>query len=50
MSCTENSDDEVLALLKQLKATSDKNEVRALSDQLELLIFHKQDANASGRK
>jgi hypothetical protein len=40
------SDNAVLALLKRLKETNDRNEIRQLSDQLERLIFHKQYAKA----
>ena len=40
------SDKAVLTLLKRIKTTSDPNEVRQLSEQLERVIFHKQYANA----
>ena len=43
---TENSDKKVLAVLKRLRATNDRHEIRELSDQLERLIFHKQYASA----
>jgi hypothetical protein len=42
----DTSDNAVLALLKRIKATNSRNEVRQLSDQLERVIFHKQYANA----
>lgn len=37
-----DSDRVVLELLQRLKATDDTDEVRALSDQLERAIFHRQ--------
>ncbi len=43
---TDTSDHAVVTLLKRLKATTDPNEVRQLSDQLERVIFHKQYKNA----
>jgi hypothetical protein len=45
-STIDTSDNAVLALLKRIKATNDRNEIRQLSDQLERVIFHKQYANA----
>jgi hypothetical protein len=44
-STMDTSDNAVMALLKRIKATSDQNEIRQLSDQLERVIFHKQYAN-----
>ena len=41
----DTSDEAVLALLKRIKETNNKNEIRQLSDQLERAIFHKQYAN-----
>src|SRR5215471_12385560 len=40
-SGVDTSDTAVLALLKRLKKTSDRNEIRQLSDQLERVIFHR---------
>lgn len=40
------SDKAVLALLKRIKATNNRTEIRQLSDQLERVIFHRQYANA----
>jgi hypothetical protein len=40
------SDRAVLTLLKRIKAASDPNKVRQLSDQLEQVIFHRQYANS----
>lgn len=45
-STMDTSDNAVLALLKRIKATNDRNQIRRLSDQLERVIFHKQYANA----
>ena len=45
-STIDTSDNAVLALLKRIKATNNKKEIRQLSDQLERVIFHKQYANA----
>lgn len=44
-STMDTSDNAVLALLKRIKATNNKNEIRQLSDQLERVIFHKQYAH-----
>src|ERR1700722_13825325 len=38
-STIDTSDNAVLALLKRIKATNNRNEVRQLSDQLERVIF-----------
>jgi|SRR5579862_6022901 len=43
---THTSDKNVLTLLKRIKETDDKNEIRRLSDKLERAIFHKQYAGA----
>jgi hypothetical protein len=45
-SAIDTSDSAVLAVLKRLKASKHRNEVRQLSDQLERMIFHKQYENA----
>jgi hypothetical protein len=45
-STMDTSDSAVLALLKRLKASNDRNEVHQLCDQLERMIFHKQYENA----
>jgi len=42
----DTSDHAVLALLKRIKETNDRSEIRRLSNRLERLIFHKQYANA----
>ena len=42
----DTSDNAVLLLLKRIKACTDQNEIRQLSDQLERVIFHKQYASA----
>ena len=42
----ETSDATLISLLAQIKTTSDLNEVRRLSDQIERVIFHKQFVNA----
>jgi len=39
------SDKAALNLLKRIKETNDRNEIRQLSDQLERVIFHKQYPN-----
>ncbi len=39
---TDTSDRAVLTLLGRIKATTDRTEIRNLSNQLERLIFHKQ--------
>jgi len=41
----DTSDNAVLDLLRRLKATIDQDEIRQLSYQLELVIFHKHYAN-----
>jgi hypothetical protein len=41
-SATDTSDKAVLGLLKRIRETGDRNEIRRLSDQLERLIFHRQ--------
>lgn len=45
-SAMDTSDSAVLSMLKRIKETDDKNEIRQLSDQLERVIFHKQYANS----
>jgi len=40
-STMDTSDSAVLALLKRIKATTNPNEIRRLSDRLERAIFHK---------
>jgi len=45
-STIDTSDNAVLTLLKRIKETNDRNEIRQLSDQLERVIFHKQYVNA----
>lgn len=45
-STMDTSDNAVLILLKRIKKTTDPNEIRRLSDQLERVIFHKQYSNA----
>jgi len=45
-STMDTSDHAVLALLKRIKETNDRSEIRRLSNRLERLIFHKQYANA----
>lgn len=40
------SDRAMLDLLKRIKATNDRTEIRKLSDQLERVIFHRQFKNA----
>jgi len=42
----DTSDRALISLLKRLKATSDPNEIRRLSDQIERVVFHKQFRNA----
>lgn len=42
----DTSDGAVLARLKRIKATGNRNEIRRLSDQLERVIFHKQYVKA----
>jgi hypothetical protein len=41
----DTSDRAALALLKRIKATNDQTEIRHLTDQLQLVIFHKQYKN-----
>ena len=42
----DTSDKAVLTLLKRIKESTDQNEIRQLSDQLERVIFHKQYAGS----
>jgi predicted Mrr-cat superfamily restriction endonuclease len=44
ISALDTSDAALLRLLKRLKSTSDLNEVRRLSAQIEQVVFHKQYA------
>jgi hypothetical protein len=41
----DTSDNAVLFLLKRIKETNDRDEIRRLSEQLERVIFHKQYVN-----
>ena len=43
---TDTSDEALLALLRRLRTTNDRSEIRQLSHQLERVIFHRQFENA----
>jgi hypothetical protein len=43
---TDNSDRTLVSLLEQLKAATDAETIRRLSEQIERIIFHKQLKNA----
>jgi hypothetical protein len=45
-STADTSDQALLSLLKRIKATNDRTEIRRLSDQIERAIFHKQYENS----
>jgi hypothetical protein len=46
ISPDDTSDKALATLLKRLKATTDPDEIRQLSEQLERIVFHQQFTNA----
>ena len=45
-STMDTSDNDVLGLLKRIRETNDRDEIRDLFDQLERVIFHRQYASS----